>query len=349
MTDAAPAVAPAARDRSIDVLKGIGMVVVIMGHLDASGIGGSFVVYLYSFNVALFFVVAGYMWRDKPGVGFLQITARKFRQIYVPYIVLFVISLLYGHLVVRYLYGEYVIPFGFRATAKAFLFASDWLNSVPTFNFALWFLPIFFISTVAFQLMQKARNRLVVYIPLLVALMLVSPLVQQVIPGRPPLTINVLPVALAFMGCGHLIRRWLDVRHIPVIALVPLFAFTLVISYCFGGNVESIGTILYFPSALASFVVYLRIAMDLESSRFLGYVGRNSLIIFGIHGLVANTYTHTRIPEAFGNWNGLMTYLINVAYVVLVSVFLVKSYRLAKAFLLGRLGRQRLRVVTGTR
>ena len=131
-----PSAAGAPRDHSVDVLKGIGIVVVAMGHIDYTGIGGSFIVYLYTFNVALFFVIAGYTWRAKPGVPMWAIIAQKFRQIYVPIVVLFAISLFYGHVIVRYVFGQYVIPFEWRPTLKALLFSSEWLNTVPTFNFA---------------------------------------------------------------------------------------------------------------------------------------------------------------------------------------------------------------------
>ena len=50
------------------------------------------------------------------------------------------------------------------------------------------------------------------------------------------------------------------------------------------------------------------------ASRFLLYVGRDSLILFGIQGLVANTYTYTGIPQFLATgWDGLMLYLANLA------------------------------------
>lgn len=322
---------PLPRDRSIDVLKGLGIIVVAMGHIDATGIGGSFVSYLYTFNVALFFIIAGYMWRDKPGVSLWSVVKLKFRQIYVPYLVLFGVSLLFGHIVMRYLFRQYVIPFEFIPTVRALAFSSEWLNSVPTFNFALWFLPIFFIATLAFQLLQKVRN-VPAYLLIVLALLALSIPFQQLLPGRPILNINVLPVAVAFMACGFLLRKYVDVRRIQFPLLVLMFVFTLLASYVYPGNVSGIGTYWYFPSALASFVLYLRLAQQFESSWLLGYIGRNSLIIFGIHGLAAASYPFSRIPTLFAKWDGLMMYLINLSYVVLGSVVAVMLYRWARTW-----------------
>lgn len=331
------------RDASVDVLKGIGIILIVLGHLDATPIGGTFIGYLYTFHVALFFVAAGYTWREKAGVSFPSLVLTKFRQIYVPYIVLFAISILYGHLVVRYLFHTYTIPFEFWATLKALLLSSEWLNSVPTYNFALWFLPIFFIASVAFQLLQKVRN-LWIYAVLVLALLIGSIPFQQLVPGRPTLAVNVLPVALVFMAGGFLLKRFVPIQRLNYLMLLPLFAVTMWASYHFPGNVAAINTYWYFPSAFVSIVLYLRLAQDLRSSRFLAFVGRNSLIVFGIHSLVSNTYPHSRLPGWFSDWNGLMLYLLNAAYVVLGSVAVVKVYRIMK----GRVSRsswgQRLHV-----
>ncbi|KQZ82084.1 hypothetical protein ASD56_14435 [Microbacterium sp. Root166] len=315
------------RDRSVDVLKGIGIIVVIMGHVDLSAVGGAFISYLYSFNVALFFIVAGYLWKDKPGQGFFAFAVVKARQIYLPYVVLFCVSLLYGHLIVRYVFGEYVIPFDFVDSVKALLFSSEWLNSVPTFNFALWFLPIFFISTLVFWVLQRVRD-MRIYVPLIVIIALSALPFQSMLPGRPILAINVLPVALAFMGFGFLLRRWVPVGRIPWLALVGLFGVSIILAWQFPGNVAGVGTLWYFPGAVASFIVYLRIARDIESSSFLAYVGEYSLLMFGLHSLVAKSYLFTGTTRLFDEWaSGLMGYVLNVTYVVIGTFIIVKVYR----------------------
>ena len=329
--DATPVeIRPAERDATIDVLKGIGIVVVAMGHIDFTPIGGSLDIYLYTFNVPLFFIVAGYMWRPKPGVSIWRAVQRRFRQIYVPYVVLFVVSLLYGNLVYRHLFHQEVIPFDFQATVKAFVFASDWLNTVPTFNFALWFLPIFLITSVAFQFLQKIGN-VWVYLVVLAFLFVASYPVELLLPGRPVLNINVLPVGLVLMGCGHLLRRFVPLDRVPVVIYPILLVFTLAVTMWAPGNISGMGSYLFVPSALASFVIYLGIAQQLRSSSWLAYVGINSLIVFGIHGLVANTYQFTHIPGFLDrHWNGALVYVINLGYVLVGSVLVVAGFRAAR-------------------
>ena len=329
--------ARAPRDHSVDVLKGIGIVVVAMGHIDYTGIGGSFIVYLYTFNVALFFVIAGYTWRAKPGVPMWAIIAQKFRQIYIPYVVLFAISLFYGHVIVRYVFGQYVIPFEWRPTIKALLFSSEWLNTVPTFNFALWFLPIFLISSVAFQFVQLLRSRTWLYVSVAVLLLIGSLPFQMLLPGRPVLNINVLPVALVLMCAGYLLKKHVRLDGLSAWIYAGLIAVSLAVAFTIPGNISNIRSYLYFPSAIASFVVYLALARFSVASRFLLYVGRDSLILFGIQGLVANTYTYTGIPQFLGTgWDGLMLYLANLAYVMIVSVAAVFAYRWVRGLIARR-------------
>lgn len=328
----APAIVEARqRDTSVDVLKGIGIILIILGHLDASGIGGSFIAYLYTFHVALFFVAAGYTWRAKPGLSFASVLVTKFRTIYVPYIVFFLISLAYGHLVMRFVFGQPVAPFDPVQSLKALLASSEWLNTVPTYNFALWFLPVFFVASVLFHLLQKVRN-IFAYLGVVIALAAVSIPIQDLLPGRPVIAINVVPVALVFMASGYLIRRFIPIAKMSYFMAIPVFVFSLWAAYMFPGNIARIGSYWYFAGAIASIALYLRLSIDIRSSSFLQYVGRNSLIVFGIHGLVASTYPFTHIQDALApQWNGLLLYLVNAAYVLLVSVAVVKLYRFVRA------------------
>ncbi|NTV38398.1 MAG: acyltransferase family protein [Demequinaceae bacterium] len=315
------------RDRSVDVLKGLGITLVILGHLDASRIGGGFITYLYMFHVPLFFFASGYTWHPKPNVSWWKTVVTRFRQIGIPYLVLFAVSLFFGHVVMRLVFRQYVIPFELRPTVKAVLFSSEWLNTVPTFNFALWFLPLFLVVSIAFSLLQLIRY-LPAYLAAVAALAVVSIPFQELVPGRPILAINVVPVGLVFMACGFLVKRYLPAVRVGFFAAAPIFAFTLWAALTHPGNVAAIGSYWYFPSALASALLYRRLAQDLESSSILGFIGRNSLLVYGLHGLVAATYPYTHLDAFFATrWDGLALYLLNAVYVGIGSVAIVKIYR----------------------
>ncbi|ANJ27685.1 acyltransferase family protein [Agromyces aureus] len=309
------------------MLKGIGIVIIIAGHIDPGPIGAAFPSYLYTFNVALFFFVSGYLWKRGRQGRFIPFLLKKFRHIYIPYVVFFVISILYGHVFLRYVAGEYVIPFDGTDTMKALLFSSEWLNSVPTFNFALWFLPIFFIANVVFYFIQLIRSR-IAYCIVLVAVGLSALPVQDLLSGRPPLAINVLPVALFMMGAGHIWSNWFDKATLRLWAVAAIGVFSLWVTMVHPGNIAAIGTLWFYPSAIASVLIYQRLAIDLKSSVILRFLGQNSLMIFGLHGLVANSYRLTGIDDFVSQyWQGLALWLVNLLYVVLVMSVIVVAYR----------------------
>lgn len=311
------------RDRSVDVLKGIGIIMVVSGHIDFAGIGSSFVSYLYTFNVAIFFFVSGLLWKSQSIKYFPTFLRSKTKTILVPYLVFFCISIFYGFVVVKRVFNEFVIPFNIGDVSKALLYGSEWLNSVPTFNFALWFLPIFFISNCCFFLLQQIKSRLLFGIVLL-SLVIVSIPVQALIPGRPVLSINVLPVSLVLMGAGYVWSKWLGNPRISLGILSIMLIFSLWVTASYPGNISGINSYWFFPSAIVSILIYFRIAQDFKSSLLLRFLGIESLYIYGLHGLVANMYRFTPVQQFFANyWSGLMLWLVNLLFVIAVSSALV--------------------------
>lgn len=300
---------------------------VVAGHIDFTEIGSSFLSYLYTFNVAIFFFVSGFLWKNQHLNQFPKFLLSKFKSVLIPYFIFFCISLLYGHLVIKHFFHEYVIPFNLFDTARALLFGSEWLNSVPTFNFALWFLPIFFIANCCFYFLQLVRSR-ILFVLILICLICISIPVQQLIPGRPLLSINVLPVALTLMGAGYVWSKWLNNPPLKLYVVVLMLVFSLWVTALYPGNIAGINTLWYFPSAVVSILIYFRVAQDFRGSYLLRFLGAESLLIFGLHSLVANFYRFTPLNSFFSTyWSGLMLWLTNLLFVVGVTaaiVFFVK-------------------------
>lgn len=58
----------------IDILKGIGIILMIMGHIGFSGI---FDFYIHAFNMPLFFFVSGYLYKTKTEKKYKDIVLGK--------------------------------------------------------------------------------------------------------------------------------------------------------------------------------------------------------------------------------------------------------------------------------
>ena len=81
----------------LDSLKGLGIFLVIFGHLLPASV---LTQYVYAFHVPLFFVVSGYLF-DRRRYGFRQLVLRRLRTLIVPYFVFATVSFLFWFVVVR--------------------------------------------------------------------------------------------------------------------------------------------------------------------------------------------------------------------------------------------------------
>ena len=118
------------RDESIDLLKGIGMVTVVLYH---SGMKGIIINYFTSFHMMLFFFVAGYCYKQR---CLSEIVRRKARSLLLPY---FIMSSFYT--VINYFVD---IRHGIRLPMESYL-RNIFISSM-SFG-AVWFLPALFIAS----------------------------------------------------------------------------------------------------------------------------------------------------------------------------------------------------------
>ena len=71
------------RDKSIDVMKGILIVLVVMAH--AQGPGYRFI---YLFHMATFFMISGYLWKTRSNLSKDSVfIRRKIKSLYFPYVI----------------------------------------------------------------------------------------------------------------------------------------------------------------------------------------------------------------------------------------------------------------------
>lgn len=82
------------RDITFDMMKGIGIILVIIGHL-AHGFGW-LVPAIYTFHMPLFFILSGYFYKEKKITELLH---RDFRSLLVPYLLVTATTIIYGILV----------------------------------------------------------------------------------------------------------------------------------------------------------------------------------------------------------------------------------------------------------
>ena len=73
------------RDRTLDVLKGIGIILMVVGHS-----GSRLTSFIYLFHMALFFMASGYVWNDdkvKDVSSLKKVLLSRVRGLWLPYTV----------------------------------------------------------------------------------------------------------------------------------------------------------------------------------------------------------------------------------------------------------------------
>ena len=86
------------RDKSIDILKGIAMILIVAGHAYTPHRD-----WIYLFHVAVFFIASGYCWNKEITTGneWRKYVIRKVRELYIPYIAYNSVFVLLNNLFVR--------------------------------------------------------------------------------------------------------------------------------------------------------------------------------------------------------------------------------------------------------
>ena len=124
------------RVRSIDIAKGIGIILVVFGHLVTARTNISFII--YSFHMPLFFTLAGIFANSK--ISFLEMLKKETKRLMLPYFAVLLVGTLFS------------IAFfdGFQFNFKELLYSAFTGNGAVIHNRAIWFLPCLFFVKVYF-------------------------------------------------------------------------------------------------------------------------------------------------------------------------------------------------------
>ncbi|MBO5136214.1 MAG: acyltransferase family protein [Clostridia bacterium] len=170
------------RNISIDVLKGIGIILVVFGHLNPC-------IYLekwiYSFHMFLFFFLSGYVFKKKTSLGEQFKTSTK--TLLLPYAFWNAVAIIFSLLM-----GEYTFTQGIE---KMFF-----LNGV-SWNAPVWFLVVLFWSRMFYQALSNKKHLLITILCLMVFCSYYG------IFDSLPMGLNILPNAIIFFGIGVLLSK----------------------------------------------------------------------------------------------------------------------------------------------
>ena len=280
----------------IDVAKGIGIILVIMGHTFAL----KYSQVLYTFHMPLFFLLSGLL--VKKCDDFYALLKKTCRKILRPWFIMLLISFL---VVV-------IIPeWRDLLSLKGILFELYTTNSNLFQNSSLWYLVCFFVVAILFYPFDKIiqgnpKKYLVILTILCIAILWLKEILAFIpIPDhRLPFKSDTALVALVFYSSGYyaqsLVKQFVPCLSMRIICI--LFLIWAVGSICNGWtnlNSYDFGKIkpLFYPIAYFGIAVCVGIAYQVVKvnklhliKKLLSYYGRNSLLIFGFQSLFIRLY-----------------------------------------------------------
>jgi fucose 4-O-acetylase-like acetyltransferase len=276
----------------IDVARGLGIVLVVLGH---STVADSVETALYAFHMPLFFVLAGRTFKaPRPGETLGALVRSRFRRLVVPYLVCAPVFYALWFFAGRHFgaQAERDVPAWVPLAGIAYANGTgDWL----VFNVVLWFLPALFCAEVALWVVLRAAGR---GPPAREAGLVAGAALLGYAIGRfvlLPWGADLALVALVFLFAGVLLaraRRGEGGRPILAPGWALLAAAMLAAVVAVNGRVDMAQRRfhllpLFYAGGVAGTLLLLEAARQLARSaalrRPLAYLGRESLMILIFH------------------------------------------------------------------
>lgn len=317
------------RDKRIDILKAIGIILVVWGHFSSL-----FARWIYTFHMPLFFFATGFLRYGRKNKTWKTFLTKKLKTVIVPYVVFWTISVVIFNNLSYLIKFKQFFPIGLNEF-KGLLLGGEWLNSYSN-NFGLWFLQTYFIASIVFEIIVRNFNSKIKVFAFVFFTLATVPF-QSFLTGRPIFHINVLPAALSFMFIGYFVKYAMSQGRLKSLQdNILIGGFSIIIGWILSvlnhyGNISDIKSPLYIISATLTILGIYILSDRLTNSKILNYIGSATIYILGLHCI-----TFPVIQKLLSNIGLNNTYLVIIATVAL-SVFMccamVEIYTIIKGHL----------------
>lgn len=259
----------------IDIAKGIGIILVVIGHCMGWEPGFKFI---YSFHMPLFFFLSGFC---------LNINKYTTQELFINRLKTILLPALLFSIVVSTLYY-----LGADGDISELTYRLPW---------AMWFLPVLFVAEIIYSILFKLLKGDVskLCISLLSASLVGHLLYIHNISIA--YMMSTVPAALAFLGCGNILKEkvkiFIQTMNSPLIWAIVFFLVDIILIYLYKlrtAMVYNSLTPLYesYVAAFCGIMGILCISMHLTKhilflKNLIIYLGRNTLVIMCTHQFVS--------------------------------------------------------------
>ena len=285
----------------VDISKGIGIVLVIIGH--CVYLGRFAHNFIFTFHMPMFFILSGLFFSYE---SMNNCVSRKFKQLIVPYIVFFIIGFVLSLIVPQW-----------RSFSNKELLRDIYMGYPVTINVSsIWFLVCLFISSLLFNailILLQNKNQLIgwllfIFIVVMGFLFGRFPSLLEFLPtGRMPLDSDCSCVSLLFLAIGYFFRNTIlscgkhlskNDSYVSILGALLCLLITVLIALLNGTvNLHGItyhNEFLYISGSLSGFLLIFFSSILIQKFRhikaLLMWLGVNSLKLMGVQAIVLRLY-----------------------------------------------------------
>ena len=308
----------------LDVAKGIGILLVVIGHVYAFNrqiVDRFFVVWLYSFHMPLFFIISGMLIAYKDEKDIWKFVKKRIKGILIPYVFFSIFSIIVFAIVNDF--NREVFVQNIKATICGV--------GIDT----LWFLPaLFFGEVIFFVLKNLLKNKYVICIISAIIYTLGNFMMKDY--GLICLFLGRICIAVGFIMIGNYTMNLIRKRNMPWYGLIVIAILSVILSKINGlvdlNNLVFNNHILYLINSLIGTYLILEISKLIDSDE-ITYWGRNTLIVMATHlNIIYIIFNKILGVHSFGYVTGMIVFVLLLA-VERIIIYVVNRYM---PFLMGR-------------
>lgn len=308
----------------LDVAKGIGILLVVIGHVYAFNrqiVDRFFVIWLYSFHMPLFFIISGMLIAYKDEKDIWKFVKKRIKGILIPYVFFSIFSIIVFAIVNDF--NREVFVQNIKATICGV--------GIDT----LWFLPaLFFGEVIFFVLKNLLKNKYVICIISAIIYTLGNFMMKDY--GLICLFLGRICIAVGFIMIGNYTMNLIRKRNMPWYGLIVIAILSVILSKINGlvdlNNLVFNNHILYLINSLIGTYLILEISKLIDSDE-ITYWGRNTLIVMATHlNIIYIIFNKILGVHSFGYVTGMIVFVLLLA-VERIIIYVVNRYM---PFLMGR-------------
>ncbi|WP_026506366.1 acyltransferase family protein [Butyrivibrio sp. MC2013] len=249
----------------VDTFRGIGIILMIIGHV---GFWGTFSYFFHAFHMPMFFFVTGYFWKKEEISSFIS---KRIRTLLLPYFV-------------WTLFHFFIWLFVRSATdisVSEALFHIFLVNTTKVPLTGIWFLTALFIASLIYAMVCASTDNVYVQTVIIAIIALTGNLLPLLLPFRLPWAMDAGMVGAGFIHGGAILRDHkvrgrdlLDIRMIYIIPAAIIVTLLIFVNSEVNMRTGEYGIIpLFWINAFASIVVLWNICKAWNGRELKGVVG----------------------------------------------------------------------------